>query len=879
MPYPTGFPVYILLSKLWLMLFPVGEIAWRMNLVSAMCASLVLPIFYNLSRRTYEYRLPAITSTLMLATLPTYWRWATVSKHYTLNMFIFVIILWLGTAKPTRYYLHGAMLLVGLQLGVHNTTLLLIPGMALLFLFNNNSGGVRKSHLLTLTLCLTIPLLSYLYIPLRGEWLITQHGYDMAIGHGLLTDFYSSGLHGLIRYFTAADFMQGLTTNWRHVPYNFINVYLLDLLEQDFTRWGVIWGIIGGLIFAMWKPKQFMPFFLIYAIPIPFVLTYNRGEQLAFLLTSNLAFCMFIGASIAPISEFLNRRPKKTLHAKIAIPMLTIGLFLLTLILPYQQTIHNIVWLKSKWKMATYNYWTDILSHPFPEEYGASKLALTGIMATWGDLTSMWYMQHVENLQPSLIGIYPPTEEIAHAWFVEHDSLFIAGPTLDNWQTDVETRYHVIPWGRLVRLSPITTEVIMPRFGQPHTAIFGQRLRLENIDFNSHVDSGGTLYVYSSWQSLTDLPELTRYSLRLTKGDTIISQKDDTLLSGWFPLNYIPKNQFLVGAYPLHIAVGTLPGTYQLQLAIYAQEGDEWKLADGKPILNLGQIDVRFSAATTSPSPLRFNGEISLDDVEFSVSRARQGKGFAVRLLWQALKPLQDNYTLHVELVDENGHVWRDWYEPTETSTWQANQHVRQHINIIVPAVAPTHDDSLQIQVSWLRPDGSQLDRHYWFIPVGKKIDIGSPIILPKAKRTFIIPAMENNLRINFANQARLIGYSMPHAINSPAEELPLILYWQGLDDMREVYTVFVHVIDEDGNIVAQHDGIHANGKEPTTSWATGEYITDHVTIPLSSDLPKGTYHVMVGMYLPQDGYRLSQFDEEGNEVGDSVEIGIITVN
>ena len=37
--YPTGYPLYILLGKLWLTLFPWGEIAWRMNLFSAICSA------------------------------------------------------------------------------------------------------------------------------------------------------------------------------------------------------------------------------------------------------------------------------------------------------------------------------------------------------------------------------------------------------------------------------------------------------------------------------------------------------------------------------------------------------------------------------------------------------------------------------------------------------------------------------------------------------------------------------------------------------------------------------------------------------------------------------------------------------------------------
>ena len=96
--YPTGYPVYLLLSKAWLSLFPFGEVAWRMNLFSALCASLTLPIFYGVSRRIWYSRPAALTSVLIYATLPTYWLWATETKIYTLNILLYSMVLWLAVA-------------------------------------------------------------------------------------------------------------------------------------------------------------------------------------------------------------------------------------------------------------------------------------------------------------------------------------------------------------------------------------------------------------------------------------------------------------------------------------------------------------------------------------------------------------------------------------------------------------------------------------------------------------------------------------------------------------------------------------------------------------------------------------------------------------
>ena len=46
----------------------------------------------------------------------------------------------------------------------------------------------------------------------------------------------------------------------------------------------------------------------------------------------------------------------------------------------------------------------------------------------------------------------------------------------------------------------------------------------------------------------------------------------------------------------------------------------------------------------------------------------------------------------------------------------------------------------------------------------------------------------------------------------------------QAIDEMEQPYQVFLHVVDEQGQIVAQHDRVPGQrGKQPTTAWLRGE--------------------------------------------------------
>jgi len=66
---------------------------------------------------------------------------------------------------------------------------------------------------------------------------------------------------------------------------------------------------------------------------------------------------------------------------------------------------------------------------------------------------------------------------------------------------------------------------------------------------------------------------------------------------------------------------------------------------------------------------------------------------------------------------------------------------------------------------------------------------------------------------------------------------------------------VFAHVLDNQNQVVAQHDGVPAQGQRPTSTWSPGEYVEDiHVV-----DLPAagGPWQLEVGLYDPTTGKRL----------------------
>jgi hypothetical protein len=86
-------------------------------------------------------------------------------------------------------------------------------------------------------------------------------------------------------------------------------------------------------------------------------------------------------------------------------------------------------------------------------------------------------------------------------------------------------------------------------------------------------------------------------------------------------------------------------------------------------------------------------------------------------------------------------------------------------------------------------------------------------------------------------------------------------LQWTATDSAAENYTIFVHLLNEEGELVAQHDGKPASGYAPTSTWGNGRPIDDRHQLLLPPDLPAGEYRLVAGLYNWQSNERLPLAD------------------
>jgi len=86
------------------------------------------------------------------------------------------------------------------------------------------------------------------------------------------------------------------------------------------------------------------------------------------------------------------------------------------------------------------------------------------------------------------------------------------------------------------------------------------------------------------------------------------------------------------------------------------------------------------------------------------------------------------------------------------------------------------------------------------------------------------------------------------------------VLTWKASLTPSTAYTVFVHLLDPNGQIVAQSDSQPVGAYRPTTTWLPNEYINDSHTLTFNRPY-SGTATLEIGLYDPVTNKRVMLSD------------------
>ena len=167
----SGYPFYALWGKLFCFI-PLGNIAFRLNLMSTVFAVLTLWLVYSLLLKITSSQVSALVGSLLLAFTPVFWSQTISAEVYSLHVFfaaLLIRLLWWWNEKRTFCRLACFVFVTGISLGNHMQTLMLAPAALFLILSVDHKALLNSSNLVFLTLFFLLALSLYIYLPIRTE--------------------------------------------------------------------------------------------------------------------------------------------------------------------------------------------------------------------------------------------------------------------------------------------------------------------------------------------------------------------------------------------------------------------------------------------------------------------------------------------------------------------------------------------------------------------------------------------------------------------------------------------------------------------------------------------------------------------------------------
>jgi len=132
----------------------------------------------------------------------------------------------------------------------------------------------------------------------------------------------------------------------------------------------------------------------------------------------------------------------------------------------------------------------------------------------------------------------------------------------------------------------------------------------------------------------------------------------------------------------------------------------------------------------------------------------------------------------------------------------------------------------------------------------------------------FEIPLIPYPQEATLGGKIRLLGYGLSTVEAHPGEPISLTLYWQCLEEVDTSYTVFVHLLDGEGQLCGQRDALPHDGRLPTDLWVPGEVVVDSYEVPVAPEAAPGSYTFEIGMYEAPEGQRLAAVGLGGERLG-----------
>ena len=255
-----------------------------------------------------------------------------------------------------------------------------------------------------------------------------------------------------------------------------------------------------------------------------------------------------------------------------------------------------------------------------------------------------------------------------------------------------------------------------------------------------------------------------------------------------------------------------------------------------------------------------FEDKIRLLGVDPPRQTMKAGTALTMVAYLRALQDLEDeDYTIFLHLDDAvTGETVAtvDKAHPGDipTSDWATGLYVRSPLKLTVPA----HADPIQYVLRLGFYDARSGD-------LLSLADGGADLY--DAARVWVTspvqPRPPDGPRARFGESIELLGAELD------ADAGEVIFYWRTREPVAQNYSVFVHLLDENGETIGQLDGAPYANRYPTGAWRPGQIIEDRRALAAAGADVSRIHRIVLGLYDPASGERLPAYDDRGDPLPD----------
>lgn len=567
-PHSTGYPTYVLLAKL-VTLLPIGSAAWRVNLFSALCAALTVPVVYLLAKRVARSRAAAILTASFFALMPTLWASATIAEVYALNTLLVTLTLYFAVRffdSARERDLFGMAMCFGLALTNHRIAFFLAPALLAVVVFKRRELNWRR--LAFAALAFLIPLTLYLYIPLRASQLLAEQSpanlelYPRAeaIVNGKITAYYNHTPAGVFNLITALDNRNKLgfqdASGEDKTLTRFTNAWAL--LREQIDPFGILLAI-GGIVILWRRERNLTIAMLLGAVSIAAISVYLRAESTRFYFSgAYLILLLFFAVSIGWVLERLKTRAAEPGTSPRNRTFLQLAYY--TAILSFAFFPVSAFYFNFARMDQSGNTKYDIYARAVLNDNLAQNAVL---VAPWEVATPIRYFQYVENVRPDVLTIHespvrPQYQKILDAAHRLKRPFYYAQFAPEDKNADGARTVQAIAF---------------PLPGEPHPQIsrndkLNDAIRVAGYDWVSLDSRNARLIVYYRTAKPTRMEYVNELELSDAQAVTraLFSRHP---VSEYYPTYMWKQGEYYRDVYDIHLDPDAPEGTYSAELIWY----------------------------------------------------------------------------------------------------------------------------------------------------------------------------------------------------------------------------------------------------------------------------------------------------------------------